>query len=317
MAFAAANALQSKSMISFSTCWNSWRHTAGDEMLREIKTQLGFDLIELGHGVRLSLMPGIQKIFDSGQLRFSSLHNFCPLPVDVVVGSPNCYEFSAVFNEERERAVRQTFQTIDFAERLGAPVVVLHLGQVKMRPITDRLIKMTKAGKHFSRRYVRAKLKAVEARERRAPAHLQRVRDCLRRIVEHAASKNVRIALESRRGYEEIPSERELPSLLSEFNPGQVGYWHDFGHSQIKENLGFIDHAEWLSAIGPRAFGCHVQDCTWPARDHEPPFIGGIKFDKLVPLLPTNCLFVWEMSPNKTADAIRQSVRIWKERFGE
>jgi sugar phosphate isomerase/epimerase len=262
-------------------------------------------------------MPGIQKMFDSGQVRFTSLHNFCPLPVEVMVASPDCYQLSAVSPGERERAVKQTFQTIDFAERLSAPFVVLHLGQVKMRPITDRLIKMTKAGKHLSRAYVRAKLKAVETRERRAVAHLQRVKDCLRRIVEHAASKNVRIALESRRGYEEIPSERELPSLLDELNSGQVGYWHDFGHSQIKENLGFIDHAEWLGAVGSRAFGCHVQDCVWPAKDHEAPFTGAIDFDKLVPLLPTNCLFVWEMSPNKTADTILQSVRIWKERFGE
>jgi sugar phosphate isomerase/epimerase len=286
-------------------------------MLREIKTELGFELIELGHGIRLSLVPGIQKMFDEGEVRFSSLHNFCPLPVEVMMASPDCYQFSAVSAGERERAVRQTFQTIDFAERLGAPFVVLHLGQVKMRAITDRLIKMTKVGKHLSREYVRAKLQAVETRERRAPAYLQRVKDCLRRIIEHAASKNVRIALESRRGYEEIPSERELPALLDEFNSRHVGYWHDFGHSQLKDNLEFIDHAEWLGAIGARTFGCHVQDCIWPARDHEPPFTGGIDFEKLVPLLPTNCLFVWEMSPNKTADAIRQSVRTWKERFGE
>ena len=286
-------------------------------MLREIKTEFGFDLIELGHGIRLSLMPGIQKMFDSGEVRISSLHNFCPLPVEVMVASPDCYEFSAVAHEERERAVRQTFQTIDFAERLGAPFVVMHLGQVNMRRITDQLIQMTKAGKHLSRRYVRAKLKAVETRERLAPAHLQRVRDCLRRIIDHADSKKVRIALESRRGYEEIPSERELPALLEELNSGQVGYWHDFGHSQIKENLGFIDHAEWLRSIGSRAFGCHVQDCVWPAKDHETPFTGDVNFEKLVPLLPTNCLFVWEMSPNKPAGAIRHSVQIWKERFGE
>ena len=286
-------------------------------MLREIKDELGFDSIELSHGIRLSLMPGIQKMFDSGKVRFTSLHNFCPLPVEVMVDSPDCYQFSAISPEERERAVRQTFQTIDFARRLDAPFVVLHLGEVKMQPITDRLIMMTKAGKHLSRGYVRAKIKAVETRERRAPVCLQRVKDCLRRIIEHAASKNVRLAVESRRGYEEIPSERELPSLLEELNSGQIGYWHDFGHSQIKQNLGFIDHTEWLGAVGSRAFGCHVQDCVWPARDHEAPFTGGIDFDKLVPLLPTNCLFVWEMSPNKTADAIRESVRIWKERFGE
>jgi sugar phosphate isomerase/epimerase len=184
-----------------------------------------------------------------------------------------------------------------------------------MKPITEPLIRMSKAGEQFSRKYVRAKLKAVETRERRAPAHLHRVKDCLRRIIEHAASKNVRIALESRRDYEEIPTERELPALLDEFHSQHVGYWHDFGHSQIKENLGFIDHAEWLRALGPRAFGCHVQDCIWPARDHEPPFTGSIDFEKLVPLLPTNCLFVWEMGPNKTADAIRQSVESWMKHF--
>ena len=286
-------------------------------MLREIKNELGFDLIELGHGIRLSLLPGIQKMFDAGEARFSSLHNFCPLPVEVMMASPDCYQFSPVSAEERERAVRQTFQTIDLAERVGAPFVVMHLGRVNMQPITDSLIRMSKAGKHMSRKYVRAKLKAVETRERRAPAHLQRVKDCLRRIVEHAGCKNVRIALESRRGYEEIPSERELPPLMDEFNSRQVGYWHDFGHSQIKENLGFIDHIEWLGTVGSRALGCHVQDCIWPARDHEPPFTGGIDFEKLVPLLPPNCLFVWEMSPNKTAAAIRQSVRTWRERFGE
>jgi len=54
-------------------------------MLREIKTEFGFDYIELGHGTRLSLVPGIQKMFIAGEVRFSSLHNFCPLPVEVMV----------------------------------------------------------------------------------------------------------------------------------------------------------------------------------------------------------------------------------------
>jgi sugar phosphate isomerase/epimerase len=304
-------------MISFSTCWNSKRHTSGDTMLREIKTKLGFDLIELDHGIRMPLMPGIQKMFDTGEIRFSSLHNFCPLPVEVAPASPDSYKFSAESALERETAVTQTLRTIDFAERLNAPFVVLHLGEVNISPITERLIAMAKAGRYLSREYVRMKIGAVQEREKIAPASLQRVRDCLRRIVEYAASKNVRIGLEARRDYEQIPTERELMELLEEMNSPQLGYWHDFGHSQIKENLGFIDHAEWLRAIGPRAFGCHVQDCIWPARDHQPPFTGGIDFEKLVPLLPTNCLFVWEMNANRTADAIRQSVQMWKERFGE
>jgi sugar phosphate isomerase/epimerase len=303
-------------MISFSTCWNSGRHTDGERMLCEIKSQLGFDLVELGHGVRISLMPGIQKMFDAGKIRFSSLHNFCPLPVEVMGASPDCYQFSSTYSAERERAVKQTFQTIDFAERLVAPFVVLHLGSIRMQPITDRLIDIARSGGLLSRKFVREKIKAVKKREALGPDYLERVKDCLRRIVEYARGKKVKLAIEGRRGYEEIPSEREVPGLLDEFQSSQVGYWHDFGHIQIKENLAFIDHEEWLRAIGPRTFGAHVQDCVWPAHDHQPPFAGDVDLPKLVPLLPKNCQFVWEMSPRKTAEEIKRSVEIWKKHFG-
>lgn len=303
-------------MLSFSTCWNSGRHTAGENMLREIK-ELGFDYVELGHGIRLSLMPGIQQMYDAGEVRFSSLHNFCPLPVEVMVASPDCYQFSTIYPKERERAVKQTFQTIDFAVRLGAPFVVLHLGQVRIGPVTDSLIALVKKGKLFSREYVRRKIHAVKKRERAAAPYLARVKDALRRIVDYAGEKNVKLGIEGRRGYEEIPSEREVPMLLEEFNSPLVGYWHDFGHIQIKENLALLDHAEWLRTIGSRAFGCHVQDCIWPAQDHQAPFTGGVDLEKLVPLLPKDCQFVWEMSPRRKADEIRESVTQWKERFGE
>jgi sugar phosphate isomerase/epimerase len=303
-------------MISFSTCWNSGRHTAGDAMLKEI-VDLGFDYIELGHGIRLSLMPGIQQMFDAGKVRFSSLHNFCPLPVEVMSASPDCYQISAAYSKERERAIKQTFQTIDFAQRLGAPFVVMHLGEVPLRPNTDWFIARAKKRQLFSRKYVRNKIRAVEKREAAAPPYLERVKEALRRIVEYATEKKIKLGIEGRRGYEEIPSERELPALLDELNSPFVGYWHDFGHIQIKENLAFLDHAEWLRTIGPRTIGCHVQDCIWPAQDHQPPFAGDVDLARLVPMLPKDCQFVWEMSPRKKPDEIRQSVVKWKERFGE
>ena len=286
-------------------------------MLREIKNKLGFELIELGHGIRISLMPGIQKAFDAGEVRFSSLHNFCPLPVEVMGASPDCYTFSSNSAQERQRAVKQTLQTIDFAERLGASFVVLHLGRVPMKPVTEPLIVLAKAGEMFSREYVRRKVAAVAKREAVAPGYLENVKECLKPIIEHASAKSIRLGIEGRRGYEEIPSEREIPALLDELNSPQVGYWHDIGHLQIKQNLGFVDHAEWLRTIGPRTLGCHVQDCIWPAQDHQPPFAGDADLETLVPLLPANCLLVWEMSPRKTLDEIRRSVTLWQERFGQ
>jgi sugar phosphate isomerase/epimerase len=301
-------------MISFSTCWNSHRHRDGEAMLQEI-LDLGFKRIELGHGIRISLMPGVQKMFEEGKVQFSSLHNFCPLPVEVLGASPDCYQFSSPHAGERERAVKQTFQTIDFAERFGAPFVVLHLGEIRMQPITDQLIALAKKGRLLSRDYVRKKIRAVQKRESVAPAYLARVKDCLKRVVEYATGKKVRLGIEGRRGYEEIPSEKELPRLLEELNSPQVGYWHDFGHIQIKANLEFVDHAEWLREIGRRAFGCHVQDCIWPAQDHQPPFAGDVDLLKLVPLLPPDCAWVWELSPRKTADEIRKSVEAWTQHF--
>ena len=303
-------------MIAFSTCWNSHRHNDGEAMLQEI-LDLGFKRVELGHGIRISLMPGVQKMFDEGRVQFSSLHNFCPLPVEVLGASPDCYQFSSPHQSERERAIKQTFQTIDFAERFEAPFVVLHLGEVRMGSPTDALIALAKKGKLLSREYVREKINAVKKREAAAPAYLTRVKDCLKRIVEYAAPKNVKLGIEGRRGFEEIPSERELPTLLEEINAPHVGYWHDFGHIQIKANLEFLDHAEWLRQIGPRAFGCHVQDCIWPAQDHQPPFAGDVGLTELVPLLPRDCAWVWEMSPRKTVEEIQRSVKTWKKHFGE
>ncbi|PYI88016.1 MAG: hypothetical protein DMF03_12095 [Verrucomicrobia bacterium] len=258
-------------MIAFSTSWNSHRHTSGEEMLREIKA-LGFDLIELGHGIRISLLPGIQKMFDAGEVRFSSLHNFCPLPVEVLSASPDCFQMSALDKSERDRAVKQTLQTIDLAARLQAPFVVLHLGSVAMNAITDELIALAQKGELLSRR-------------------------C--------------------RGYEEIPSEREIPELLEQIAAPHVGYWHDMGHVQIKENLGFLDHADWLRTIAPRTFGCHMQDVKWPARDHQPPFFGDMRLEPLAHLLPSDCQIVWELSPRGSAEEVAQSRAIWKERFGE
>jgi hypothetical protein len=85
-------------------------------------------------------------------------------------------------------------------------------------------------------------------------------------LVDYAATKNVRLGVEGRRGYEEMPNEKELPTSSTNCGRRSPGYWHDFGHIQIKENLGFLNHEEWLRLIGPRAFGCHLQDVIWPGR---------------------------------------------------
>ena len=80
-------------------------------MCREL-LDMGFDRIELGHGIRLSLMDGILKMYEAGKVQFSSLHNFCPLPIEITRASPDCYQLSSHLDGERAHRKRR-------AERRG------------------------------------------------------------------------------------------------------------------------------------------------------------------------------------------------------
>jgi len=284
-------------------------------MLDEILA-LGFERIELGHGVRLSLMEGIQRRFDKGGFTISSLHNFCPLPIEITRAAPDCYQFSSLDPRERERALKHTFQTIDFAQRFGAGVVVLHLGRTPIDEYTSKLVRLAEVGMLHTREFVREKLACVKKRQEKAAPFLQRSKECLKRIAEYAAGKNVQLGVESRHSYEEIPNEREMAEVLNEFNIPEVGYWHDFGHVQVKHNLGFLDHREWLAEAAPRLIGCHLHDTKWPGRDHLAPFMGDINYDELIPLLPKDTLFVFEMSPRRTVEEITTARDQWVEKFG-
>jgi sugar phosphate isomerase/epimerase len=284
-------------------------------MIQEI-LDLGFDTVELGHGIRLPLVEGILKVFEAGKVKISSLHNFCPLPPEIPRASPDCYQFSADRPAERDRAVRHTFKTIDFAKRLGAQFVVLHLGSVPIGDYTDRLVKMAEVGMRTSKAFVQAKLEAVKKREANQATPLRRSTECLKTIYDYAAERGIRLGIESRHSYEEMPSEREMLTILDQFPAPTAGYWHDFGHVQVKHNLGFLDHVEWMQRVAPRLIGCHLHDTKWPGRDHMAPFTGDVEYDKLMPLIPPNTLFVFEMSPRRTAEEITTSLAKWKERFG-
>src|SRR5262245_13137447 len=139
-------------MYSFSTCWNSHRHTDGRAMLEEIRA-LGFEYAELSHGIRISLLPGVLEAFDAGLIKISSLHNFCPLPMGIDRAAPNCFRFTAENTRERENAHRHTLKTIETAARVKAPLVVLHMGDVEMKEYTDKLLDMVKDGKKDTPKY--------------------------------------------------------------------------------------------------------------------------------------------------------------------
>ena len=99
-------------------------------MLEEM-AKLGFEYVELSHGIRITLVPGILKAVEEGVIKVASLHNFCPLPTGVMQAAPNLFEPSADDPREHDQWLRHTKRTIDFAAQVQAKVVVCHLGSVK------------------------------------------------------------------------------------------------------------------------------------------------------------------------------------------
>ncbi|MGK0184397.1 MAG: sugar phosphate isomerase/epimerase [Verrucomicrobiales bacterium] len=303
-------------MLSFSTCWNSSRHTDGEVLVREI-LDMGFDTIEISHGLSVSLLPGIKQAYDRLGFKVSGLHNFCPSPVEVMIDAPDCYEFTSHRPYERERAVSLTLKTLEYARQFDASYVVLHMGSVPMKKMSKELTTMVKEGKLNSRDYVKLKLKTIKMREKLAPLYVKRSKAALTVIAEKAEEVGIPVAVESRSRYEDVPSEREMIEIMEEFKDNPfVGYWHDFGHVQLKANLSMLSHFEWLKTMQPYLIGCHLHDVQWPARDHQVPLTGTIQYDKLIPLVDPAKPMVWELSPRRKKEQILECLPKWIERYG-
>ncbi len=304
-------------MLAFSSCWNNSRHTDGESMIEEI-IALGFSHIELSHGMSVAKVPGIRKAFKRGIFTCSGVHNFFPSPVEVMIDAPDAYEFTSHRPPERQRAMDLTFRTLELAAEFSAQYLVLHMGSVPLNPHkwSRRLTAMVAEGRQTHPEYVKAKLEFVRKREKIGPLYYQRAQDALATIAERAATLGVKLAIESRSHYEDVPDEREMERLQDHFSDNPwVGYWHDFGHVQLKHNLGLLDHYEWLERIAPRIIGGHVHDVEWPARDHRVPFSGTLDYAAILRFFPPDCPLVWELSPTREADDIREALSVWKEKF--
>jgi sugar phosphate isomerase/epimerase len=301
-------------MLSFSTCWSSHRHTEGEPLVREI-LEMGFDTIEISHGLKVSLLPGILKCIDAGLVKVSGVHNFCPSPVELMIDAPDAYEFTSHRPHNRERALALTLKTIEFGAKVKAKYVVLHMGSTPMKPLMKELQDMAEEGQLHSREFVKKKLAMIKERERLGPFYCERSKEALKVIIDHAEKHDVPVAIESRSHYEQVPTEREMVEFMKEFHGPFVGYWHDFGHVQLKHNLGLLDHEEWLGRMEPYLIGCHLHDVVWPRKDHRVPFQGSVDYASLLPMVNPAKPIVWELSLSRRKQHVLEGLAKWREKF--
>lgn len=301
--------------LSLSSCWCSARHVDGYEMVEEMRG-LGFRRIELSHGVRISLVPGILRAVEAGLVEISSVHNFCPLPNMVQHAAPNLYQPSS--GNERERVLwhRYSMQTFDFARKVGADRVVMHSGSIHFffGSPEARLEKWMDASglkgealwsdPGFGKRRDRA-MKPIR---RKAAAPLARVQAGYEALFEAARAQGLTLGIENREGLVELPLDSEFATFLERLGPdAPVGYWHDVGHAQIKHQLGLLDHEAHLAALVPRLVGFHLHDVSSEGKDHRQPGSGTIDFPMIARYVRPEHTLVLELSPSLSVDQVRAS----------
>lgn len=285
-------------------------------MLREIR-DLAFEYAELSHGTRISLMPGILEAVDAGEIKISTLHNFCPLPLGVNHSAPNLYKFSAEKPRERESALKHTLKTFDFAVRVKAPLVVLHSGSIEMKDYTGKLLNLVARGIKDTPKYRKLCAEMTKKREALKKDFFTRTIEFLKKILPEAESRGLKLGIENRQALEELPLEADYPFLFKELDSPAAAYWHDTGHAQIKENLGCIQHVQHLESLRDKLAGFHIHDVQFPDRDHSPPGTGTIDFAALKPMVKPEHIKVFEFSPSLSVEEVESGVAYVKKIWGE
>jgi sugar phosphate isomerase/epimerase len=282
-------------------------------MLQEM-AGLGFAWVELSHGIKITLVPGILRAVEAGVVKVASCHNFCPLPTGVSHAAPNLYMPSSADARERDMWLRQSKRTLDFAHQVKAEKVVMHLGSTEFfwfnpaRKVDAYLDAHPGADLATDKAYQKILAKALGQLNQRMPPYWQHTKEGLAELLPYAEQKGLKLGFENREKFEELPLDADHPALLEALaKPAGCGYWHDTGHAQIKQNMGLLNHREHLERNAPNAIGFHLHDVSAEGRDHQPIGSGQIDFEMVSSFWRPEHTLVIELSPRLTPEEVLSS----------
>jgi len=292
--------------FAVSTHWNAHRHQDGLSLIAEI-LEAGFSRVELGYDLSLDLVEGVKQMVTDKAVAAESVHNYCPIPIGAPMGHPELYDLSSSDSKMRKAAVRHTTRTIEFAAEVGAKAVVVHCGYANMKNLTARLLEMAVEGKIYSDKFEKIKTKLIVKRGKVVEKTLDSLRSSIEELLPEAEANRVKICPENLPIWEAVPSEIEMQSLLEEFDSPWLGYWHDIGHGQIRQELGFSSQHVWLKRLKPT--GYHIHDMDNSFRDHLMPPRGKVDFSAFKESIDGDSLLVLEPAPGTPVEYLVEAAK--------
>ena len=129
----------------------------------------------------------------------------------------------------------------------------------------------------------------------------------LDKVLSAAQKLHVKVALENRMYYEEIPHIAEVVQLLSRFSGAPLFYWHDTGHAEVNVRLGLVEnHETYLKTLAPSMAGMHLHDLR-KLDDHYAPGTGDFDFRVLLPFVSEQTIKVVEAHPKSSEKDVKKT----------
>jgi sugar phosphate isomerase/epimerase len=293
--------------IGLSTSWNG--PGAGPASLLDQHQALGFRRLEAYAHFTHDQLLRLAEAASARDMQIASLHGPCPVPTNDQGQRARFGDWLASTQPtERSAAVDAHRHTIDAAAEVGARAVVVHLGQTGVASRQASIFDVVARTGRGSPEHLRLRDEALAARQAAAGPHLEAALASIRALGEHALGSGVVVGVETRDGYQEIPSLDEFSAVFAACEGLPVGYWHDAGHGAKLAYAGFVDeHEAYLRRYGERLVGMHIHD-TRGGRDHRAPGQGDTDFAMLARYLREDTIRTLELHPNATASEISHAL---------
>ena len=294
---------EGKREVSLSTMWARGRFKHMAEFVAKAR-EFGFTGIEAHN----SLSPEMLDELIKTSVPISSIHSPCPACLSSE-GIPIAgLSLSSIEETERRQAIGFARKTIDLASRVGARAIIIHMGEVPVSPnLEEKLHQLYDEGLAESKEYIQTREQLISERSFKAPRCLEAARRSLDELSKYSKQQGIMLGLESRFYFHEVPDINEMGELLSGAETNSVGYWHDVGHVEVQQRLGFTPHKEWLLRFNDRMIGIHLHDVIGLS-DHRAPGKGNVNWGMIAKHLPQGVIRTCEIGEWNEEEHIREAI---------